>query len=121
MKTEYNNTISDFNIKLRKLIDENLVNKIKGLKENPHIQTIKENPKCFVINKKNLGLDNWTPFYHCFELQYDYLLELVKTTDISNIINVFDKIVLTGRHRKYNYHTVKFNPKVIEVLRKIIK
>ena len=109
-------------------LNEELIRKIEALPENPAVKQV--SGRCFTMDAKALGTQNWTPFYHRFSEQYKFIRAIIENYDINQIEQIFKEIVTTGNIRlqrstlttKDGYEfsgreTYYFHPDVIRMLR----
>ena len=98
-------------IKLKKQIKECLL----SLPDNPKIKRIGDSGKCFTINFSDIGMNNWTAFYHDFKRQYVQLTEVIDKLPLRSVPTRLKEIIRTKSYRQDNY-TYHFHPDVIKHL-----
>jgi len=86
--------------------------------QNPDIQMMPGEPKCFVV-RANAVMDGncvLDPFYYDFDAQFDAILEKLNKQSLDVLINTLHKVVQTKMLNGRRMH-----PKVIEVIRPLIE
>ena len=110
--------VADFNTAMMQL-KEKLKAKIMALPQNKNIIPLGDGHSCFIISSKTLlESHNWTPFYHDFKRQYEYLCKLIDMKTMDDLIFALNMIVETGAYRSNSY-TSRFHPTVVEYLKGI--
>lgn len=96
-----------------------LAGSIRDLPPNPNVEHLGNN--CFSISLNEIAKhDKWSPEFHNFKKQYDFIAELVETLPIDQVINKLDKICNSKRYY-HKSNLIMFHPDVIENLKSIIK
>lgn len=86
--------------------------------QNPDIQLMPGEPKCFVV-RANAVMDGncvLDPFYYDFDAQFDAILEKLNKQSLDTLINTLRKVVQTKMLDGRRMH-----PKVIDALRPLIE
>ena len=96
-------------------LKEKLVTELLALPGNPRITPIGTSGKCFTIKMSDMGLKNWTPFYHNFDAQYKQLAEIVQNSTVGTLCKKLEGIIEKESYREQNY-TYHFHPDVIKHL-----
>lgn len=100
-------------------IKGSLIDKILALPDNPRINRIAGAVKCFTMKSSDLGAC-WSPEYHNFKVQHEYLALIVNKKEIFDVTPTLRKIIKTGQYRNAT-ETIKFHPDVIKQLEGIMK
>ena len=111
---------------IKKIVSE-IKTHILSLPDNPKIKRISSNPKCFVINSKNLS-NNWSVEHHDFKKQYELIVKELENTQCPfNIFDKLQKIISEGKIVICNFHknlrisnTLILHPDVISYLNKLV-
>lgn len=96
-----------------------LADSIRNLPPNPNIKPLGHN--CFLIKSSELIKHNkWSPDYHTFKSQYEFIAELVETFPIDQVL---EKLYQICNKKSYYYkgNTIQFHPDVIRNLKTIIE
>lgn len=93
-----------------------LTKRIESLPENRRIKVL--GARCFTIRSSDLG-GNWTAGYHMFKIQYELILERLKSA--TNIRVALDKIIKDGFIKRSSaiYDRVTLHPDVIAELKSL--
>lgn len=117
MKKEVQTTLDELDVKVARIKKEFIAN-IKSLPDNPNATQLGNN--CYSIKLSQLTKhDNWTPFFHSFKEQYNFIVKFVSTHRIESVIKFLNEIVETGKYKE-KYQTLKFHPEVREQLKGIL-
>lgn len=107
-------------------IREAISKAILELPDNPRIQRISDNPRCFVMSSKDVFSpnqygytdmrikNNMSVFFHDFKAQYELIAEVLKKSHCENIISTLQYIIKNGTLKGRNYR--RFHPDVIKHL-----
>jgi hypothetical protein len=113
-------TIKEYDVK-QKLANRNFKKQLKEaisqFADNPNIKRISTNPNCFTIKSSQLG-NNWSPFYHDFKSQHQFIIDRIKDFHMSAIRNMVKQITKTGIYR-YQNNAYYFHPEVVNQLKEI--
>lgn len=103
------------------IMKDKLKDKINSLPDNPKINRVSAN--CFILNYKDLDMNNWTPQYYDFKRQYKFISDMIDNSDIKVIIKNIDIIITKGKlyygKIPYNKEIIYFNPEVVNYLKTI--
>lgn len=95
-----------------------LADSIRELPPNPNVEHLGNN--CFLIKSSQLAkYDKWSPDFHDFQSQYNYIAELIDQFPINEVLDKLDRIIKTGRSF-WKGNTIIFHPEVIENLKTLI-
>jgi hypothetical protein len=96
-----------------------LADSIRDLPPNPNVESLGNN--CFLIKSSNLLFyDKWSPDFHNFEYQYNFIAELIETLPIDQVLDKLNQIIKT-KHYYHKGNNIQFHPDLIENLKGIIK
>lgn len=120
---ELDNIIIEYDKKIE-TIKAKLIEKINSLPDNKKIKRLNNN--CFTINFSAL-LNNWTPTFYDFKIQYKKIVAEIEITKPENLTNKLNKIIKEKKivDKDYclgrsNTHIFKLHPEVVEYLKQIV-
>jgi hypothetical protein len=120
IKEQIKSTIEEQDLKVTE-IKNALKTKIEALPDSPHVKRLSSSPTCFAgCSSQLFKHDNWTPFFHDHQAQYQFVIDLIERTPLENIISKIEHIVEKKSFRKPNQDTVKFHPEVVKQLKGIL-
>ena len=95
-----------------------LADSIRDLPPNPNVEHLGNN--CFSIKLNEIAkYDKWSPDFHNFEYQYNYIATLIEDFPIDEVLAKLDRIIKTERSF-WKGNTIMFHPDVIQNLKSII-
>lgn len=92
-----------------------LINRIKEIPNNPNINRLSN--LAYTIKFSQLG-NNWTAFYHDWEAQKKYIIDLIQSSNIKQLKNKIDFILEHERTIIQSEHQ-SFHPDFIKQIKPI--
>lgn len=90
-------------------------------KENPNINVISDNPKCFIVSVRDvISHDNMSPEYHSFSAQYEIIVDHLKNKHLTQVKKDLLKIINEGKLQVTPGFMIRFHPDVIDNINNIL-
>jgi len=97
---------------------ESIMNKILSLPQNKKIKVLSQSPRCFVIQRKDLGSSNLSVEYHDFVCQYEMIAFAINNKKPESLSSFVESIIESGRI-EYKMATYNLHPQVIEYIKEL--
>lgn len=100
-----------------KAIVVKLAEQIAALPDNPRIKRL--GPRCFILQSKDLD-NNWTPSHHDFQIQYEAIIDLIRSIPPENVFDRLRELVKAGTIKRRDQGTIRLHRDVVGHLAKLL-